>query len=142
MTIATIGLDSAKHVFQVQGVDAEGRPALRRRLRRAQLLEFFAGLPRCLAAPEACSGAHFWAREIGALGHEVRLPPPQYVRPDVKRGENDAADAEAIREAATRHGMRLVPEKAPGQQAQLVLHRTRELLVRQRTMAPGSLRSH
>ena len=142
MTIATIGLDVAKHVFQVHGADAEGRPVLRRRLRRTQLLEFFAGLPRCLVALEACSGAHFWAREIGALGHEVRLLPPRYVRPYVKRGKNDAADAEAICEAVARPTMRFVAAKSPEQRSAMMPHRVRLVLMRQRTQVTNAIRSH
>ncbi len=142
MQITTIGLDSAKHVFQAHGVDARGRVVLRRRLRRAEVLRLFAELPPCLVAMEACATAHHWARELMALGHEVRLLPPAYVKPYVKRGKSDAVDAEAICEAATRPSMRFVPVKGAEQQAVLVLHRTRELLIRQRTMLVNALRAH
>jgi transposase len=142
MQVTTVGLDLAKNVFQVHGVDAKGHVVLRRRLRRQEVLAFFAQLPRCLVGMEACAGAHWWAREIGGLGHEVRLMPAPYVRPYVKRGKNDAADAEAICEAVTRPTMRFVPAKGAAQQAALMLHRTRELLVRQRTMLVNALRGH
>ena len=112
----TIGLDLAKHVFQVHGVDQEGRVILRRRLRRAEVVRFFSSLPPCLVGIEACSTAHHWARELIGLGHEVRLMPPTYVKPYVKRGKNDAADAEAICEAVTRPNMRFVP-RAPSSRA-------------------------
>ena len=111
MDITTIGFDLAKTVFQVHGADGEGRPVLRRKLRRGKVLAFFAGLPSCLVGMEACASAHYWAREIQALGHEVRLIPPQYVRPFVKTNKNDAADAEAICEAVTRCVLRR--RKAP-----------------------------
>jgi transposase len=142
MDIATIGFDLAKTVFQVHGADAKGRPALRRKLRRGKVLAFFAGLPSCLVGMEACASAHYWAREIQALGHEVRLIPPQYVRPFVKTNKNDAADAEAICEAVTRPTMRFAPAKSAEQQSVLMLHRARELLVRQRTMVINALRGH
>ena len=142
MQITTIGLDLAKHVFQARGVDAEGRVVLRKRLRRAEVSRFFVGLPPCLIGMEACATAHHWARELTALGHEVRLVPPSYVKPYVKRGKNDAADAEAICEAVTRPSMRFVPIKGAEQQAVLVLHRTREILIRQRTMLVNALRAH
>ena len=142
MDITTIGFDLAKTVFQVHGADAKGRPALRRKLRRGKVLAFFAGLPSCLVGMEACASAHYWAREIQALGHEVRLIPPQYVRPFVKTNKNDAADAEAICEAVTRPTMRFAPAKSAEQQSVLMLHRARELLVRQRTMVINALRGH
>jgi transposase len=142
MEITTIGLDIAKRVFQAHGVDASGKAVLRRKLQRAEVLAFFAGLPPCLVGIEACATAHHWAREIKALGHEVRLMPPSYVKPYVKRGKTDAADAEAICEAVTRPTMRFVPIKTTEQQAVLMLHRTRDLLVRQRTMLVNSLRGH
>ena len=138
--ITTIGLDLAKSVFQVHGADRDGRPVLRKALRRARVLDFFAGLPACLVGMEACGGAHHWARELRALGHRVRLIPPQYVRPFVKTNKNDAADAEAICEAVTRPTMRFAPVKSADRQAVLTLHRCRELLVRQRTMLINSLR--
>jgi transposase len=142
MEVTTIGLDIAKRVFQAHGVDASGRAVLRRKLGRSELLDFFRALPRCLVGIEACGTAHHWAREIGALGHEVRLVPAAYVKPYVKRGKTDAADAEAICEAVTRPTMRFVPVKTAEQQAVLVLHRTRDLLVRQRTMLVNALRGH
>ena len=139
MHIATIGVDLAKHIFQVHGV-TEGRVVLRRRLRRAQLMSFFAALPPCRIGMEACGTAHHWAREFRTLGHDVRLMPAHYVKAYVKRGKNDAADAEAICEAVTRPTMRFVAIKSKEQQAVLVLHRTRELLVRQRTQTVNALR--
>ena len=142
MQVTTIGLDLAKHVFQAHGVDAEGRPVLRRRLRRSEVVGFFAGLPACLVGMEACATAHHWARELQRLGHRVRLMPPAYVKAYVKRGKTDAADAEAICEAVTRPTMRFVPIKTADQQAALVLHRTRDLLVRQRTVLIDALRGH
>ena len=142
MDITTIGFDLAKTVFQVHGADGEGRVVLRRKLRRGKVLAFFAGLPSCLVGMEACASAHYWAREIQALGHEVRLIPPQYVRPFVKTNKNDAADAEAICEAVTRPTMRFAPAKSAEQQSVLMLHRARELLVRQRTMVINALRGH
>jgi transposase len=142
MQVTTIGLDLAKNILQVHGVDTVGRGALKRRLRRGEVLEFFASLPPCLVGLEACAGAHWWAREIGALGHEVRIMPAHYVRAYVKRNKNDAADAEAICEAVTRPSMRFVPIKGAEQQSVLLLHRTRELLVRQRTMLVNALRGH
>jgi len=146
MKITTIGLDIAKRVFQVHGADSAGRAVLRRKLQRGEMLAFFKALPACLVGIEACGTAHYWAREIRAFGHEVLLLPPAYVKPYVKRGKTDAADAEAICEAVTRPSMRAVPIKTAEQQAVLMLHRVRDLLVRQRTMlmptenAPRSLR--
>ena len=140
MTITTIGLDLAKSVFQIYGVDAEGRAVLRRRLRRQDLLAFFARLAPCIVAMEACSSAHHWARELVALGHDVRLIPPQYAKPYVKRNKTDAADAEAICDAVGRPTMRFVPIKRKESQALLALHRVRSLLVRQRTAAVNSAR--
>jgi transposase len=141
--ITTIGIDIAKNVFQVHGVDAAGAVVLRRQLRRAEVMKFFGGLPPCLVGMEACGSAHYWARQVGALGHEVRLLPPAHVKPYVKRGKkNDAADAAAICEAVGRPQMRMVPIKSADQQSVLMLHRTRDLLVRQRTMLICALRSH
>ncbi|MBM1818080.1 IS110 family transposase [Sulfitobacter pseudonitzschiae] len=140
--IVTVGLDLAKNVFQVHGVDANGRACLRRKLRRAEITPFFASLSPCLVGMEACASSHFWAREIARLGHEVRLMPPAYVKPYVKRGKTDASDAEAICEAVTRPTMRFVAMKSEDQQAVLMLHKTRELLVRQRTMQTNALRAH
>jgi len=140
--ITTIGLDLAKHVFQVHGVDASGALVVRKRLRRGQVVAFFAGLPRCLVGLEACATAHYWARELQAVGHEVRLMPAQYVKAYVKRNKNDAADAEAICEAVRRPTMRFVAIKTAEQQAALLLHRVRERLVRQRTALVNALRAH
>ena len=142
MEVTTIGLDIAKRVFQAHGVDAAGRAVLRRKLGRSEVLDFFRALPPCLVGIEACGTAHHWAREIRALGHEARLIPAAYVKPYVKRGKTDAADAEAICEAVSRPTMRFVPIKTPDQQAVLVLHRTRDLLIRQRTMLVNALRGH
>jgi transposase len=140
--IATIGLDLAKNVFQVHGIDARGKVLARRQLRRAEVLAFFAELPPCLVGMEACATAHHWAREIAKLGHEVRLIPPAYVKPYVKRGKTDAADAEAIAEAVTRPTMRFVAVKSAEQQGVLMLHKTRDLLTRQRTALINALRGH
>lgn len=140
--VTTIGLDLAKHVFQAHGADASGAVVFRKRLRRDQVLQFFAGQRRCLVAMEACAGAHHWAREIGALGHETRLIPPAYVKPFVKRQKNDAADAEAICEAAQRPTMRFVIPKSAEAQASTTVFRTRDLLVRQRTQMINALRGH
>ena len=142
MKVVTIGLDLAKRVFQAHGVDAAGRAVVRRKLGRSEVLDVFRALPPRLVGIEACGTAHHWAREIGALGHEVRLVPAADVKPYVKRGKTDAADAEAICEAVTRPTMRFVPVKTAEQQAVLVLHRTRDLLVRQRTMLVNALRGH
>src|SRR3954452_2164338 len=139
---STIGLDIAKWVFQAHGADATGRVVFRKRLVRAKVLEFFASQPRCLVALEACGGAHYWGREIGKLGHTVRLIPPAYVKPFVKRQKNDAADAEAICEAAQRPNMRFVAVKDEEQQASAVLFRARDGLVRQRTQCINALRGH
>ncbi len=140
--IITVGLDLAKNVFQVHGADGAGRAVLRKKLRRAQVLEFFSQLPSCVVAMEACGGAHFWGREIGTLGHEVRLIPPAYVKPFVKRQKNDMADAEAICEAAMRPTMRFVPVKSEETQGAAMVFRVRELLIRQRTQAINALRGH
>ncbi|MBB5536463.1 IS110 family transposase [Rhizobium giardinii] len=138
--ITTIGLDLAKQFFQVHAADAEGTPILNRKLRRAEVLRFFEKQPACLVGIEACGSAHHWAREIGALGHEVRLIPPAYVKPFVKRGKTD--DAEAISEAVTRKTMRFVPVKSAEQQAAGMVLKTRALLVRQQTQAINALRAH
>jgi transposase len=140
--ITTVGLDLAENLFQVHGADAQGRPVLKRRLAREKVLEFFANLPPCLVGLEACAAAHYWARELGKLGHEVRLMPPQYVRPYVKTNKHDAADAEACCEAVRRPGMRFVPIKSEGQQSLLMLHRVREQLLKQRTATVNALRAH
>jgi len=142
MQVTTIGLDIAKRVFQIHGVDAAGTVVVRRKLKRSELLQFFARFAPCLIGIEACATAHHWARELTALGHQVRLVPPSYVKAYLKRGKNDAADAEAICEAVTRPNMRFVPVKSEEQQGVLVLHRGRELLVRQRTMLVNGLRAH
>jgi len=142
MQITTIGLDLAKHWFQVHGVDANGQVAVRRKLRRSELLAFFRSLPPCLVGMEACATAHHWARELTKLGHTVRLMPPAYVKAYVKRNKNDSADAEAICEAVGRPSMRFVPVKDAEQQSVLMLHRARSLLVRQRTMLVNALRAH
>jgi transposase len=134
--------DLAKSVFQVHAVDAEGQVVVRRQVRRRQLVKFFAGLPPCLIGMEACATAHYSARELTALGYEVRLMPPAYVKPYVKRQKNDAADAEAICEAVTRPTMRFVPVKSPEQQSAAMLHRSRALLVKQRTMLLHAIRAH
>src|ERR1043165_2572852 len=141
MEITTIGLDLAKNVFQVHAVDAAGDVVVRKTLRRAQLLPFFAKLPPCLVGIEACGTSHHWARELIKLGHEVRLMPPAYVKPYVKRGRTDAADAEAVCEAVTRPTMRFVPVKLPEQQAALSMHRARDLLVKQRTQLVNMVRA-
>ncbi len=140
--VTTIGLDLAKSVFQVHGVDASGKPVIRRQLKRSQVLAFFRKLPPCLVGMEACATSHYWAREIAKLGHEVRMMPARYVKAYVKRNKNDAADAEAICEAVTRPTMRFVPIKTPEQQSVLMLHRTRHLFVRQRTALVNALRAH
>ncbi len=140
--VATIGLDIAKEVFQVHGADADGVTLFNRRLRRAELMQFFENLPRCLVGLEASSTAHYWARSITSLGHEVRLIPAQYVKPFVKRGKTDANDAEAINEALTRKTMRFVPVKTADQQAAALIFRARDLLVRQRTQTINALRGH
>ncbi len=141
-TLQTIGLDLAKNVFQVHAVDGSGKVVVRRQLRRADVLKFFASQQHSLIGMEACASTHFWAREIGKLGHEVRLMAPAYVKPYVKRGKTDAADAEAICEAVTRPTMRFVAVKSAEQQARLMVHKARELLVRQRTMLTNALRAH
>ncbi|MBZ9772211.1 IS110 family transposase [Mesorhizobium sp. CO1-1-8] len=140
--VSTIGLDIAKHVFQVHGVDAEGAVVIRRKLRRDDIVSFFKRLPPCLVGIEACASGHHWARVLVRLGHEVRLMPASYVKPYVKRQKNDVTDAEAICEAVTRPTMRFVPVKSEQQQSLLMLHRVRELLIRQRTMLVNALRGH
>ena len=140
--VSTIGLDLAKSVFQVHGADASGAVVLRKKLRRIQVLSFFAALPPCTVAMEACGGSHHWAREITRLGHTVRLIPPAYVKPFVKRQKNDMADAEAICEAAQRPTMRFVVPKSEEAQAAALAFRARDLLVRQRTQIINALRGH
>jgi transposase len=141
-TITTIGLDIAKSVFQVHGVDAVGQVVIRRQLKRRQVQTFFERLPPCLVGIEACASSHYWSRQLQALGHTVRLMPPAYVKPYVKRQKNDMADAEAICEAVTRANMRFVPTKTPEQQSCLMLHRTRHLFIRQQTAVINSIRAH
>ena len=141
-TVTTIGLDIAKSVFQVHGVDAAGSVVVRRQLKRRHVLGFFQKLPKCVVGIEACASSHHWSRELQALGHTVRLMPPAYVKPYVKRQKNDAADAEAICEAVTRANMRFVETKTPEQQSCLMLHRTRHLFIRQQTAVINSIRAH
>ena len=140
--VSTIGLDIAEAVFQVHSIDGVGAVVIRKRVSRAKILEFFADLPPCLVGIEACPSAHHWGRELQLLGHTVKLMPPSYVKAYLKRSKNDANDAEAICEAVTRPSMRFVPIKTKQQQTALMLHRTRQLLVRQRTMLSNALRGH
>jgi transposase len=140
--ISTVGLDLAKHVFQVHGADRSGAVVIRKRLRRDQVTTFFAALAPCTVAMEACAGGHYWGREIAKLGHDVKLIAPAYVKPFVKRQKNDMADAEAICEAAQRPTMRFVPVKSEATQAAAIVFRTRDLLVRQRTQAINAMRGH
>ena len=142
MQITTIGLDIAKNVFQVHGIDSNEKVVVRKQLRRGQVLAFFKALPPCLVGIEACATAHYWARELTKLGHRVRLMPAKDVKAYVKRNKNDAADAEAICEAVRRPTMRFVQVKSAAQQGQLMLHRTRDLLMRQRTQVINALRAH
>jgi len=142
MNISTIGIDLAKSVFQLHGVDAEGEVILEKKVRRAAFLATLEKLPSCLIGMEACATSHHWARQIRALGHDVRLIPPTYVKPYVMRQKNDAADAAAICEAVARPHMRMVAIKSEEQQGVLVLHRTRDLLTRQRTMILNAIRGH
>ncbi|MCB8884115.1 IS110 family transposase [Acidisoma cellulosilytica] len=137
-----VGVDLAKNYFQVHALSEEGKPAVSRKLTRAKLREFFAQTEPCLVGMEACSSAHYWARELRSMGHTTLLIPPTYVKPYVKRGKNDVVDAEAICEAMSRPQMRFVPVKTPEQQATLMLHTARELLIKQRTMAVNAIRSH
>jgi transposase len=140
--VSTIGLDIAKSVFQVHGVDIDGAVVIRRRVSRAKVLEFFAAVPPCLVGIEACPSAHHWSRRLQILGHTVKLMPPSYVKAYLKRSKNDANDAAAICEAVTRPSMRFVPTKSEQQQSGLMLHRGRQLLVRQRTMLSNAIRGH
>jgi transposase len=137
-----IGVDLAKNYFQIHALMNEGAPAVTRKLRRSKVLEFFAQIEPCRVGMEARGSAHYWARELKKLGHDVLLMPPAYTKPYVKRGKNDAADADAICEAMSRPGMRFVPVKSEESQAALMLHKTRELLVKQRTMSVNALRGH
>ena len=140
--VVTVGVDLAKNVFQVHAIGADGKVLVRRQLRRGEVLKFFSSLPPCLVGMEACASAHHWGRELLALGHDVRLMPPAYVKPYVKRGKTDAADAEAICEAALRPTMRFVPVKSEKTQGVAMVYRIRDLLVRQRTQAINALRGH
>jgi len=140
--VTTIGLDIAKSVFQIHGIEAAGNVIARRRLKRRYVLPFFQKLPPCLVGIEAYASSHHWSRELQALGHTVRLMPPAYVRPYVKRQKNDAADAEAICEAVTRANMRFVATKTLEQQSCLMLHRTRHLFIRQQTAVINAIRAH
>src|ERR1700690_1515900 len=142
MQITTVGLDIAKNVFQVHGIDAAEKVVLRKQLRRSRVIAFFAALPPCLIGMEACATAHCWARELTKLGHQVRLMPARDVKAYVKRNKNDAADAEAICEAVRRPTMRFVQVKSTDQQGRLMLHRARDLLMRQRTQLINALRAH
>jgi transposase len=142
-SVTTVGLDLAKHVFQVHGVVASGRVVVAKAMRCNKLLEFFASLPPCLVGLEACGSAHHWARELIELGHDARMiPPPAYVKPYARRQKNDAADAEAICEAVTRPSMRFVGVRSRENQAALMRHKTREMLVSQRTQLLNGLRRH
>jgi len=141
-TITTVGLDIAKSVFQVHAIDVEGKVIVRRQLKRRYVLAFFKKLPPCLVGIEACASSHHWSRELQALGHTVRLMPPAYVKPYVKRQKNDCADAEAICEAVTRASMRFVATKTVEQQSCLMIHRTRHLLIRQQTAVINAIRAH
>src|ERR687894_1216573 len=140
--VTTIGLDIAKSVFQVHGVDASGTVVIRRQVRRAHVVKFFAALPPCLVGIEACATAHHWARELEAVAHRVKLMPPAYIKPYVKRQKNDMADAAAICEAVTRPTMRFVETKTCEQQSILMLRRVRLMQVRQRTMLTNAIRAH
>ena len=142
MAIIRIGVDTSKQLFQVHGVDEAEQPVLRRQVRRGEMEKFFAGLPATRVGLEACGASHHWARVLRGLGHEVVLLPPQYVKPYIKRGKNDAADAEAICEAMSRPGMRFVPPKSAESQAMLMLLGVRDLLVKQRTMLINAMRGH
>ncbi|MCK1487846.1 IS110 family transposase, partial [Bradyrhizobium sp. 193] len=140
--IITVGLDLAKSIFQVHGIAEDGKVLVRRTVRRSQVLPFFRRLPTCLVGMEAYASAHHWAREIAALGHTVRMMPPAYVKPYVKRNKTDVADAEAICEAVTRPTMRFVPVKTAEQQAASMILRTREMLMKQRSQTANALRAH
>lgn len=137
-----IGVDLAKNYFQIHALESEGGPAVARKLTRTKMREFFSGIDPSLVGMEACGSAHYWARELKVMGHEVFLMPPSYTKPYVKRGKNDAVDAAACCEAMSRSGMRFVPVKSAEQQATLMLHKTRELLIKQQTMSVNALRAH
>ena len=140
--VSIVGVDLAKQVFQIHGTTSDGRAVFRKKLSRPQFAKFMAALPPCIVAMEACGTAHYWGRELARLGHDIRLIPPVYVKPFVKRQKNDAADAEAIAEAAQRPNMRTVAVKSSVQQARAMLFRTRDLLVGQRTQLVNALRGH
>lgn len=140
MNVRTIGIDLAKEVFQVHGVDEHGKRLFNKQLKRSQMTSFFANIPPCLIGMEACASAHFWANKLSALGHSVKLMAPQFVKPYVKTNKHDAADAEAICEAVTRPNMRFVPIKTPEQQAVLALHRSRQGFIKQRTAQANQIR--
>src|SRR6516225_989115 len=140
--VSTIGLDIAKSIFQIHGVDADGAVVIRKRISRAKLLEFFATLPACLIGIEACPSGLYWSRQVQAFAHRVRLLPPSYVKAYLERSKNDANDAAAICEAVTRPSMRFVARKSQQQQCGLMLHRSRQLLVCQRTMLSNAIRGH
>src|ERR1700692_3697906 len=142
MKLTTVGIDLAKNVFQIHGVDERGKAVLRKKVSRDQMATFFVRLEPCLIGMEACGSAHHWARKLQAIGHTVKLMAPQFVKPYVKTNKNDAADAEAICEAVTRPNMRFVPTKTPEQQSCLTLHRTRHLFIRQQTAVINSTRAH
>ena len=142
MTIIRIRLDTSKHVFQLHGVDEQEQPVLRRQIRRSELEKFFAKLPPTRVGLEACGASHHWARVLRGMGHEAVLMPPQYIKPYLKRGKNDAIDAEAICEAMSRPGMRFVPVKSTDEQAALMLLKVRDLLMKQRTMVVNAIRGH
>lgn len=141
-TVVTVGLDIAKNVFQAHGVDADGGVVFRKRITRTKVRDFFASLPQCLVGIEACASAHHWAREIGALGHTVKLMPPAYMKAYVKSQKNDSADAEAICEAVTRPNMRFAEVKSVEQQSVLAMHKLRATLIRHRTRVGNSIRAH
>ncbi|MFT2095765.1 IS110 family transposase [Acidiphilium multivorum] len=142
MEFKRISIDTSKHIFTMHGVDGQDRVILRRELRRGQMEAFFAKVPATEIALEACAGSHHWARKFGAMGHQIKLIPPQYVKPFVKRGKNDRNDAEAISEAAARPNMRTVPVKTVDEQAATIVVKHREMLVGQRTQAINALRGH
>ena len=140
--VTTIGLDIAKSIFQIHGIDADGVVVMRQQLKRSRVLGIFGKLAPCMIGIEACASSHYWSRQLQALGHAVRLMPPAYVKPYLKRQKNDAADAEAICEAVRRPNMRFVATKTPDQQACLMLHRTRHLFIRQQTSLINAIRAH
>lgn len=142
MNVKTIGIDLAKEVFQVHGVDEHGKRLFNKQLKRSQMTSFFVNIPPCLIGIETCASAHFWANKLISMGHDVKLMAPQFVKPYVKTNEHDAADAEAICEAVTRPNMRFVPVKTPEQQAVLALHRSRQSFIKQRTAQANQIRGY